>query len=314
MPEEAFLLPEATTDAVMAVIPDSILTKLEKFFITPFGHCIGIALLVVAVLIGMRIVLKVERSAFRRTIERMQKNSDPNAMLVNFARYAVDIAVYFAAFSIIVSNIPALDAGITKLMAAGGVLAVVVGVAGQDALASVASGIMILFFRPFVIGNTVNVLSVGVAGTVEDINLRHTVLRTAENKRVIVPNSTMSGAVIENFDYVEQKVCLSLDISVTYETDLDKAMDVLAQVVGAHPDYLDVRSEEDKAAGKPLVPVRVQQLGDSAVILRAQLWGKDNGTTIGMRFDLQRSVKKVFDQQGIEMAYPHLVVVQDKAQ
>ncbi|MBR3866481.1 MAG: mechanosensitive ion channel family protein [Butyricicoccus sp.] len=287
---------------------------LTAFMATPIGRLVSIILLILITLIAAKIVLKLERAAFKRVIDRMKAANDPNATLMGFARYAVDVCVYFAAFSIIVSNIPALDAGITKLMAAGGVLAVVIGVAGQEALASVAAGVMILFFRPFVIGDVVNVLSAGVSGTVEDINLRHTVLRTLENKRIIVPNSTMSSAVIENFDYIEQTVCLSMDISITYESDLDRAMAVLADVVGAHPSYLDVRTEADKANGVPKVPVRVQELGDSAVVLRALLWGKDNGTTAGMRFDLQRDVKKAFDAQGISMAYPHLVVVQDKAE
>lgn len=307
MPENANVL-----DEVIEVMPKSVIEMVNEFFASPVGGIVKTALLIVLVLIGAKIILALVRKGFRKTIDRMHAAKDPNAMLVNFAQYAVIALVYFGAFSVIVSNIPALDAGITKLMAAGGVVAVVVGVAGQEALGSIAAGVMILVFRPFVIGDVVNVLSAGVSGTVEDINLRHTVLRTLENKRIIVPNSTMSGAVIENFDYVEKTVCLSLDISITYESDLDRAMEVLAEVVGAHPSYLDVRTEADKANGVPKVPVRVQELGDSAVVLRALLWGPDNGTTAGMRFDLQRDVKKAFDAQGIDMAYPHLVVVQDK--
>lgn len=307
MPENANVL-----DEVIEVMPKSVIEMVNEFFASPVGGIVKTALLIVLVLIGAKIILALVRKGFRKTIDRMHAAKDPNAMLVNFAQYAVIALVYFGAFSVIVSNIPALDAGITKLMAAGGVVAVVVGVAGQEALGSIAAGVMILVFRPFVIGDVVNVLSAGVSGTVEDINLRHTVLRTLENKRIIVPNSTMSGAVIENFDYVEKTVCLGLDISITYESDLDRAMEVLAEVVGAHPSYLDVRTEADKANGVPKVPVRVQELGDSAVVLRALLWGPDNGTTAGMRFDLQRDVKKAFDAQGIDMAYPHLVVVQDK--
>ena len=307
MPENANVM-----DEVIEVMPKSVVEMLSEFFASPLGEIAKIAIVVVLVLIGAKIVLNIVRKGFRKTIDRMNAEKNPNAMLVNFAQYAVIALIYFGAFSIIVSNIPALDAGITKLMAAGGVVAVVVGVAGQDALSSVAAGMMILVFRPFVVGDVVNVLSAGVAGTVEDINLRHTVLRTWENKRIIVPNSTMSGAIIENFDYGEKTVCLSMDVGITYETDLDRALEVLAEVVGAHPSYLDQRTEEDKANGVPKVPVRVQELGDSAVVLRAMLWGEDNGTTAGMRFDLQRQIKKAFDENGNEMAYPHLVVVQDK--
>lgn len=304
---------DKVTDTVAEVVPKNVVELASDFFATPLGKLAGTALLILCVLIATRLVLAAVRGAFGRTIRRMQQDKNPNAMLVNFAQYAVVALIYFGAFSIIVSNIPILNAGFTKLMAAGGVAALVLGVAGQDALASIASGVMILCFRPFVIGDFVNVISAGVSGTVEDINLRHTVLRTVENKRIIVPNSTMSAAIVENFDYVEKSVCLGLDVGVTYETDLDRAMAVLAEVVAAHPNYLDVRSEAEKAGGAPLVSVRVQELGDSAVVLRAMLWGKDNGTTAGMRFDLQRDVKKAFDAAGIAMAYPHLVVVQEDA-
>ena len=310
-------MPETTNevvDTVVEAMPKTMVETLTEFFASPLGEIAKIALVVILVLLGAKIVLGIVRKAFRKTIDRMNEDKNPNAMLVNFAQYAVVALVYFGAFSIIVSNIPALDAGITKLMAAGGVVAVVVGVAGQDALSSVAAGMMILIFRPFVVGDVVNVLSASVSGTVEDINLRHTVLRTWENKRIIVPNSTMSGAVIENFDYGEQTVCLSMDVSITYESDLDRALAVLEEVVGAHPSYLDMRTDEDKANGVPKVAVRVQELGASAVVLRALLWGADNGTAAGMRFDLQRDIKKAFDEQGISMAYPHLVVVQEKAE
>ena len=188
--------------------------------------------------------------------------------------------IYFAAFAIIVSSIPALNQAMTKLLAAGGVLAVVFGLAGQEALGSIASGMMILAFRPFVIGDVVNVVSQGVAGTVEEISLRHTVLRTIENKRVIIPNSTMNAAIVENADYGDKNVCLTLDIGITYESDVDQALAVLADEVGAHPDYLDLRTEEAKANGAPRVTVRVNELADSAVVLRALLWGK------GQRHDL----------------------------
>ena len=256
----------------------------------------------------MLIAVKITNRLFHRVTDHMKSVNKSGATLAAFLRYPILFLIYFAAFAIIVSSIPPINAAMNKLLAAGGVLAVVFGLAGQEALGSVAAGVMILAFRPFVIGDVVNVVSEGVTGTVEEITLRHTVLRTIENKRVIIPNSTMNTSVVENADYGDKKVCLTMDVGITYESDLDRALAILADEVARHPDYLDRRTEEDKEKGVPLVTVRVNELADSAVVLRALLWGKDNGTAFAMRAELLRRIKNRFDAEGIGLAYPHLVV------
>lgn len=305
---------EAVTNAVGDVaesaLPASWWSVLNNFFNdNNLGIFFGKVLLIAATILVMLIAVKITNHVFRRVIDHMKEINKSGATLATFLRYPVLFLIYFAAFAIIVSSIPALNQAMNKLLAAGGVLAVIFGLAGQEALGSIASGMMILAFRPFVIGDVVNVVSQGVTGTVEEISLRHTVLRTIENKRVIIPNSTMNAAIVENADYGDKNVCLTLDIGITYESDLDHALEVLAEEVGAHPDYLDLRSDEAKQNGTPRVTVRVNELADSAVVLRALLWGKDNGTTFAMRADLMRRIKKRFDKEGIDIAYPHLVVM-----
>ena len=265
-------------------------------------------MLIAATILVMLIAVKITNRLFHRVTDHMKSVNKSGATLAAFLRYPILFLIYFAAFAIIVSSIPPINAAMNKLLAAGGVLAVVFGLAGQEALGSVAAGVMILAFRPFVIGDVVNVVSEGVTGTVEEITLRHTVLRTIENKRVIIPNSTMNTSVVENADYGDKKVCLTMDVGITYESDLDRALAILADEVARHPDYLDRRTEEDKEKGVPLVTVRVNELADSAVVLRALLWGKDNGTAFAMRAELLRRIKNRFDAEGIGLAYPHLVV------
>lgn len=300
---------DAATDVAAEVVPVSVLDALKDFFSSWIGGLVGRAILIAVILLIAIYAVRMVNRLFQKTIDRLKAAKNPNVAVFAFLRYVALAVVYFVAFSSVISAIPVLDTLMTKLLAAGGVLAVVLGVAAQEALGSIASGVMILFFKPFIIGDVLNVVSVGVTGTVEDITLRHTVLKTAENKRVIIPNSTMNGAVVENFDYAEKQVCLMLDVGVTYESDMEKALAILADEVGKHPSYLDVRTAEQKAAGQPLVTVRVQELADSAVVLRALLWGTDNGTAFGMKCDLLRSVKNRFDAEGVEFAYPHVQIV-----
>ena len=302
-------LTDAAENAIAAALPDSWWSAIVKFFYyNTFGVILGKVLLIAVTILLMLIAVKITNRIFRKVTEHMKTVNKSGATLATFLRYPVLFLIYFAAFAIIVSSIPALNQAMNKLLAAGGVLAVVFGLAGQEALGSIASGMMILAFRPFVIGDVVNVVSQGVTGTVEEISLRHTVLRTIENKRVIIPNSTMNTSVVENADYGDKKVCLTMDVGITYESDLDRALAILADEVARHPDYLDRRTEEDKEKGVPLVTVRVNELADSAVVLRALLWGKDNGTAFAMRAELLRRIKNRFDAEGIGLAYPHLVV------
>lgn len=308
--EEMAQVGEALADAAEEIVPPGILDTLGAFFGTQLGGFVWRALTVAAIVMIAMVLVRVVNRTFSRAVDRLRESKNPNASVMAFLRYAALAGVYCIAFSGVVAAVPALSAILTTLLTAGGVLAIVAGVAAQEALGSIASGMMILVFKPFTIGDVLNVVSLGVTGTVEDITLRHTVLKTVENKRVIVPNSTMNSSVVENFDYGEKNVCLMLDVSVTYESDVEKALSLLAEEVAAHPGYLDPRTAEQKAAGEPLVTVRVQELADSAVVLRALLWGADNGAAFGMRCDLLRAVKARFDREGIEFAYPHLQIVE----
>ena len=303
----------AIVEVAEEIVPPTILEKLKDFFATSYGHVAGRILLVMVILLIAFIVTKIINHTFSSAARRLREAKNPNAAVVAFLRYAALLVVDIITFVSVVASIPALRTILGSLLTAGGALAIIAGIAAQDALGSVASGIMILVFKPFIIGDIVNISAMGVTGTVEDITLRHTVIKTLESKRVIIPNNTMNGAVVENFDYMEKLVCLMMDVSITYESDMEKAMALLEEEAGKHPGYQDVRTPAQKAAGDPRVVVRVQELGDSAVILRVWLWGADNAAAYRMKCDLNRAVKKRFDEEGVSFAYPHMEIVTGKS-
>ena len=270
---------------------------------------IFVAVTIVVTLVCVRLVNRI----LLRLIDRQKQVNSGTATILAFCRYLAIAAVYFAGFAVIVSNIPALSAGMNKLMAAGGVLAVVGGLASQEALGSIVSGLMILAFKPFVIGDVVRCVDNNISGVIEEITLRHTAIRTYENKRVIVPNSVMNSSIIENADYGDSRVCSFLEIGVTYESDIARAKQLLAEEIARQPDFLDVRTPEQLAAGAPLVQVVVLALAESSVTLRASLWAKDNSTAFSLKCTVLENIKKIYEQEGIGIAYPHLVVVSEKA-
>lgn len=284
--------------------------SISAFFDTRLGALVSTLWLIVVVTLLCIWLARLVGRGMRHMVEQRRKTDTGSATILAFLRYIAIAAIYFAGLAIVVSSIPTLSAALTKLLAAGGVLAVVAGLAAQEALGSVVSGLMILAFKPFVIGDVVRYLDLDISGVVDEITLHHTTIRTWENKRVIIPNSKMNSAIIENADYADSKVCVFLNFSVTYESNLQTAKEILAQQVAQHPSYLDNRSAEEKAADAPEVLVRVTELGTSAVTLRAWVWAHDNATAAAMKSDLLQSVKAAFEQAGVELAYPHLVVVE----
>lgn len=286
------------------------LDLLQPFLQTKIGSFVGSVIFAVVVLAITFLLAKLVNRVMRRLVERHRKSNSGAATVLGFARYIAVAAVYFAGVMVVVYSIPLLSSAVRTLLTAGGVIAVVAGLAAQEALGSVVSGMMILAFKPFRMGDVVRYIDNDISGVIEEITLHHTAIRTWENKRVIIPNSKMNSSIIENADYADSKVCVFMQIGVTYESDIDLAKKLLAEEILRQPNFMDVRTPEQKAVGAPEVQVVVLELADSAVTLRASLWAKDNSTAFSLKCAVLENIKKIYDQNGIDIAYPHLVVLQ----
>lgn len=268
------------------------------------NEMVSLAILVVVTVVLTLVAVRFTNSFYKRTLKKFEGNS--LSTIISFSKYIVIALIYFAAAVTIIGEIPGFNNSLNTILAGSGVAALAVGIASQEALGSIASGIMILAFKPFVIGDFIKGSS--FMGTVEDISLRHTTIKTAENKRIIVPNSTINSETIENAHYSDTVVCTFVEVGITYESDIDKAKAIMAREVRRHPNYYDNRANPADEE----VMVRVIELADSSVNLRAWAWAKDNATAIFMKFDLLESIKKAFDDEGVDIAYPHIAVVSKK--
>lgn len=294
---------EATNDATNSAI-ESVQSLTSLLHLpTWFGRLLFIVIVILVMLWLVRFVNRI----FRSTIDAMTEAGNENVTLISFARYVVLVLIYFAGAIVVVSSIPGATSTLNTLLASGGVLAVIVSLAAQDTLANIAGGVMILFFKPFVLGDYVRYVDAGVSGTIEEITLRHTAIRTAENKRLIVPNGKINDGVIENANYADKQVCEFFNVGITYESDLERAIAVLREEVMKQPLHLDVRKPIEKGL-VPEVKVEVVELADSAVVLRAWLWAEDFSTAFALKCALNRAVKLRFDAEGIEFAYPHVTI------
>lgn len=220
-----------------------------------------------------------------------------------FRRILIAVIILLAGLGILMQLKPLKSIG-ASLLASSGVIAVILGFAAQQAMANIVGGFFITVFKPFSLGDRIRLPEHGIDGFVEDISLRHTVIRTFENNRFIVPNSVTNGAIIENFFYRDNKVCKFLDFGISPLSDIDRAIAVIRGEISAHKDYLDNRTEQDKQAGAPEADVRVTSLAGGVVNLRASVWATDPGVSYAMACDLLLSVKKRFDAEGIELIHP----------
>lgn len=185
------------------------------------------------------------------------------------------------------------------LLAGIGVVGFVVGFALQDTLGNFASGVMILLYRPFDVGDVIT--AAGETGKVHDMSLVSTTMMTPDNQKLIVPNSSIWGGTIRNITALDSRR-VDLVIGVGYDDDLDRAQEILMEVISSH----------ELVFKDPAPAVKVSNLGDSSVDFVVRPWCKTSDYW-DVLWDLTKTIKQRLDKEGISIPYPqrdlHLVNV-----
>ncbi len=269
-----------------------------------FGQFIGI-------IVATILLATLTNYFFRRMIRRstLIMRNDPTSYL--FLRHALVGLVYMIGFSLAIYTLPGMKAIASSLLAGAGILAIAAGFASQHALSNIVSGMFIVIFKPFRINDRLKVQE--LSGVVEDITLRHTVIRDFENRRIIIPNAVISDEVLVNSDFGDGKICKWLDVRISYDSDIDNAKTIITELALAHPLLIDPRTPQEIVDEKPIVVVRVTDLGEYAVHLRLWAWAKDSSDAFTLGCDLFEQIKKRFDQEGVEIASPYSTLVYKKA-
>lgn len=219
-----------------------------------------------------------------------------------------NIAIYAFALYGIFNQFTAFSDIIKALAASTGVITLALGLAAQDAVGNFVNGLMIATFHPFKIGDLIKLTDYNLTGYVLDISLRHTVIKTFENTEIIIPNSIMNKAILENVSSVNNRKANFLEMDISYESDIDLAVKIIEEEVMAHPKFTDIRSEEEINNGVPAVTTRLVAFLDSSMHLKTTIYSKDNAEGFAMLSDLRISIKRRFDKEGIEIPYPHQTV------
>lgn len=271
----------------------------------------GYVILIISTFAIAFLISTLLRKAMTITIKIASEKLRVDPTKFRFLKNSISFIIYTGAIIFISNQIPFLKSLGTALFAGAGVLAAIIGFASQKAFSNIIAGIFLLIFKPFKI-NDVITLQNGSVGVVEDITLRHTVIRDYENKRIVIPNHTISDDTIVNNDLSDEKIRKHIEFGISYDSDIDKAMNIIREEVEKHPHFLDNRTSEDKKEGKPPVVVRVVELADFSVNLRAYVWTKNFDDSFTIKCDLLKSVKQRFDKEGIEIPFPYHTIVYKK--
>ncbi|MFQ5762782.1 MAG: mechanosensitive ion channel family protein, partial [Candidatus Bathyarchaeia archaeon] len=222
-------------------------------------------------------------------------------MYTFFRRLLVAIVAVVGVSAAAFSAFPEAGAALTSMVIAAGFMSIVIGLAAQSSLSNLVSGILISMAQPFKIGEAV--VFRNDFCFVEDVKLVHTVLRTWDNRRLIVPNSLFQSEVIINYSSEDPTMLAPVFVQISYESDLDKAMKVMREVALSHPNCMPIGD---------LPNVVVMEFADSGINLRLLSRAKDQPTAFMMARDLLYKIKKEFDANGIEIPYPRRYLVLGK--
>lgn len=212
-----------------------------------------------------------------------------NKTVRSFLGHLISIAFYVL---IAIATIMILGWDLSALSAAIASVGLTVGLALQGGLSNIAGGVMVVAFKPFEVGDFVQTNA--VAGTVTDIGIFYTTLTTPDNKKVVIPNGTVSNSIVENFSAYDTRR-LDLDFSISYDADIDIAKKVL---------YACTKMDE-RILTDPAPAVMIVAHNDSSLTIRLRVW-VDKDDYWDVTFDMLEQVKRSFDQCGVSIPYPQL--------
>ena len=248
--------------------------------LSSFGISLFIAL---SILIIGRQVVKILIKVISTALERSNTEDTVRIFVTNLLNTLLMIVVFIAAIN-------QLGIQTTSIIAVLGAAGLAIGLALQGSLSNFAAGILIVIYRPYKVGDYIQ--ADNHLGTVDDIQIFSTVLKTPDNKLVVVPNGSIMNGSIVNFSN-QDKRRVDIIASCSYEDDIDKVKSVLA----------DILSKDDRILNEPKPRIAVSELADSRVNFIVRPWVK-NSDYIDVYYSLLEEIKKRFDQEGIAIPYP----------
>ncbi|MDQ6955819.1 MAG: mechanosensitive ion channel [Mariprofundaceae bacterium] len=251
-------------------------------YIIPWGINISMA---IAIFVIGRIVAGVVVNL----VNKLLIKSGTDSMLVNFICSIIkSILMLF----IVIAALNQLGVDTTSFIALIGAAGLAIGLSLQSTLQNFAAGVMLILFKPFKLGDFVE--AGGSAGVVEKINIFNTIMRTGDNREIIVPNGAIYGGTITNNSARDTRR-IDMVFGIGYDDDIRKAKELLN----------DILANDERILKEPKALVAVAELADSSVNFNVRPWVK-SGDYWGVLFDVTEKVKLTFDEHNISIPYPQM--------
>lgn len=248
------------------------------------GMDLGIKLITaLAIFYVGRLFVRIAVNALRKVMQRQDVEKTLESFICNLVRTALMVVL-------VIAVIGALGVETTSFIAVFGAAGLAVGLALQGSLSNFAAGVLIVLFRPYRVGDFIE--AAGISGSVEQVQILTTVLKTGDNKQIIVPNSQIMDSIITNYSANDRRR-IDMVIGVSYDDDLDKVRDTIRDIVSADQRVLE----------EPETLIAVAELADSSVNFYVRPW-VNSSDYWAVKFDLTEAIKKRFDHDNISFPFP----------
>lgn len=222
----------------------------------------------------------------------------PDKIHLKFIRSFLKVFVCIIAIVCILNNFEGFQTFSATILTSSSLLIAVLGFACQSSLTDFIAGIFISFFKPFDINDRITLKDKNISGTIEDVTIRHTVIKTFTNSRLIIPNSLMNQAVVENNHMTDARSGNFMDVLVSYDTDLDKAKEVIIHCIESHPETISIDETKDH-----YTYVFTREFAESGIWLRANVWTETVDANFRVCSEIRDSILKEFRKNHIEIPY-----------
>lgn len=261
-------------------VVNQLMTQYTEKAVSYLPKLISTVIILVIGYIVIRIIIKIVEKFFNKV--NFERSAE------TFLENVIKVGLWMIFGIVILAN---LGVNVSGLIAGLGIMGFIVGFALKDTLGNLASGVFILFHKPFRVGDWINVG--GVVGGVERVGIAACVLKSPDNVKITIPNSKIWGDVILNYHGNPTRKLFNLEIGISYDSNIDKAIRIIN----------DILKKDKRVLKDPEPQVVVKSLGDSSVNIAVRPSMKKEDYW-GLYFDLVKTIKERFDKNGITIPFP----------
>ena len=256
------------------------------------------------------IIAKIFTTILEKLVDHAMKKDARASMPFKYLLKILRTVIYVIATFAILMNVKPLQSVSTAILGATSVMTVVVGLAAQETFGNFIAGFFIVIYQPFHVGDMVNLPEKNISGTVIEITFRHTILNTFENTKIIVPNSTMNSAIVEDKAFGQKTYIRYLFLTVAYDTDIDKLERVITDVVINTDGVIDTRTTDAQEKNLP-INITVNEFLDSGIQIRFPFTTKSLAKSVETASKIRKSLLVAFRENEIEIPYQIIQIIKD---